>query len=143
MADIFHHFPIKSSARQVFSAVATAAGLDSWWTEHSSGRPEEGAEYTLGFGPDYEWRALVSRCIPYSEFELEIVFADEDWRGTRVGFLLEEVEGVTEVRFRHTGWAGSNEHYRVSCYCWAMYLRLLKRYVEHGEVAPYKDRLDA
>ncbi|MCH8956850.1 SRPBCC domain-containing protein, partial [candidate division KSB1 bacterium] len=36
----------------------------------------------------------------------------------------------------------ANEHYRVSCYCWAMYLRLLKRYVEHGETVPYEDRLD-
>jgi hypothetical protein len=33
-------------------------------------------------------------------------------------------------------------HYRTSSFCWAMYLRLLKRYVEHGEVVPYEKRLD-
>ncbi len=143
MADIFQHFPIKASARQVFQAVSEPAGLDLWWTMSSSGQPEVGTEYELGFGPGYDWRAKVSRCDPGSEFELELVSAHEDWQGTRVGFLLDESDGVTQVHFHHTGWPESNEHYRVSCYCWAMYLRLLKRYVEHGEVVPYENRLDA
>jgi len=142
MADIFNHFPIKASAHDVFQAVSTPAGLDTWWTLTSSGEAKEGAEYELGFGPGYDWRALVSRCVPDSEFELEIVSADEDWRGTRLGFALDENNGVTQVRFHHTGWPESNEHYRVSCYCWPMYLRLLRRYVEHGEVVPYEVRLD-
>ena len=142
MADIFNDFPIKASAQTVFQAVSTPAGLDAWWTLTSSGPAKEGAEYELGFGPDYDWRAVVSRCVPDREFEMEMVNADDDWRGTRVGFLFEEADGVTQVRFHHTGWPESNEHYRVSCYCWPMYLRLLRRYVEHGEVVPYDIRLD-
>ncbi len=143
MADIVHHFPIKASRQQVFRAVSTPAGLDSWWTKRSSGEPAQGAAYKLWFGPEYDWRAVASRCVPNSEFELEIVSAHEDWRGTRVGFVLDEKEGVTQVRFHHLGWPEPNEHYRGSCYCWAMYLRLLKRYVERGEVVPYENRLDA
>ena len=34
------------------------------------------------------------------------------------------------------------EHFRISSYCWAMYLRVLKRGVEFGEAVPYKDRLN-
>jgi uncharacterized protein YndB with AHSA1/START domain len=143
MADIPHHFPIKASAQRVFHAVSTPTGLDSWWTKCSAGRAEERAEYELWFGPEFDWRAVVSRCVPPREFELEITRAQEDWLGTRVCFVLDQNEGVTQVRFCHSGWAESSEHYRVSCYCWAMYLRLLKRYVEHGEVIPYEDRLDA
>jgi hypothetical protein len=111
--------------------------------EALTGKPVEGAEYELWFGPAYDWRAVVSRCVPDREFELEMIKAQEDWQGTRVGFFLDEHEGVTQVRFHHSGWPESNEHYRVSCYCWAAYLRLLRRYVEHGEVVPYEDRLDA
>lgn len=143
MADIMQQFPIKASRQQVFDAVSTPAGLDLWWTKRSSGEPREGAEYELWFGPEYDWRAVVSRCVPGSEFEFEIVNAQEDWLGTRVGFLLDEHEGVTQVRFHHLGWPVANEHYGVSCHCWAMYLRLLRRYLEHGEVVPYEDRLDA
>jgi uncharacterized protein YndB with AHSA1/START domain len=143
MPDIFQHFPIKASAKQVFEAVSMPAGLDSWWTMSSSGRPEENTEYSLGFGTGCEWLAKVSHCVDGAEFELQLIEADEDWRGTKLGFALDENDSVTEVRFHHTGWPESNDHYRVSCYCWSMYLRLLKRYVERGEVVPYDDRLDA
>ena len=142
MADIFHHFPIKATQQKVFEAMSTPKGLDVWWTMRSSGKPEKGEEYKLSFGPGYDWLAVVSRCVPDTEFELELTQAQEDWQGTRIGFYLEEKEGVTEVRFHHLGWPEDNEHYRSSCYCWAMYLRILKRNVEHSEVVPYGDRLN-
>jgi uncharacterized protein YndB with AHSA1/START domain len=143
MADIHQHFPIKAGARRVFEGVSTPAGLNSWWTESCSGVAEVGAEYVFGFGPGYDWRARVSKFVPDKEFEFDLIKADTDWQGTKVGFLLDEVDGVTQVEFHHTGWPESNEHYRVSCYCWSMYLRLLRRYVEFGEVVPYEVRLDA
>lgn len=142
MPDIFHYFPIKAARQKVFQAISTPAGLDTWWTKRSAGEPVEGAEYELWFGPEYDWRAVVSRCVPDCEFELEMTSAQADWQRTRVGFALEEQAGVTQVRFHHTDWPESNEHYRISNCCWAAYLRLLRRYVEHGEVVPYEDRLD-
>ena len=142
MADIFHHFQIKAARQKVFQAVSTPAGLDVWWTKQAMGQPVEGAAYELGFGPGYEWQAVVTRCVPEAEFELQLTAAPEDWLDTRVGFQLDEQDDVTQVRFHHTGWPEVNEHYRVSCYCWAMYLRLLKRYVEVGEFVPYEDRLE-
>lgn len=141
MADIFHDFPIKAPLDRVFHAVSTPQGLDTWWTKRSAGSPQEGAEYQLWFGPDYDWRAKVTRYAPESEFEIEMVRADSDWLGTRVGLRLEPRDAVTWVRFYHTGWPSLNEHYRISCNCWAMYLRVLRRSLEHGESVPYEDRL--
>jgi uncharacterized protein YndB with AHSA1/START domain len=141
MPDIFHDFIVKAPAQKVFQAISTPQGLDAWWTKRSSGEPRLGAEYELGFGPGYDWRAVVSRCVPGAEFELEMTQAHEDWQGTRVALDLEQKEGFTQVRFLHSGWP-ANEHYRASCYCWAMYLRILKRYVEYGETVPYEQRLD-
>jgi len=69
--------------------------------------------------------------------------ANEDWTGSRVGFILEPTSNGTLLRFHHNGWPSVNEHYRVSCHCWAMYLRILRRYLEHGEEVAYEDRLDA
>jgi uncharacterized protein YndB with AHSA1/START domain len=142
MADILHDLPIRAPVRRVFEAVSTPAGLDAWWADRSSGSPEAGATYDLGFGPDYQWTACVTRCAPDSEFELEFVHADDDWTGTRVGFHLEPRGDATWLRFSHTGWPSVNEHYRVSCNCWALYLRVLRRYLEHGETVPYEQRLD-
>jgi hypothetical protein len=103
----------------------------------------QGAEYQLSFGPEHDWSARVTRYVPNSEFELEMVRADKDWMGTRVGLRLDDRGETTWVRFHHTGWPSANEHYRISCNCWAMYLRILRRYLEHGESVPYESRLDA
>lgn len=142
MTDILHDFPVARPPEHVFAAVSTPAGLDTWWTLRSSGHAQLDQTFELGFGPAYEWRARVSRCVPSGEFELEMTQADRDWLGTRVGFTLTPQGTGTHVRFHHTGWPSTNDHYRTSCYCWAMYLRLLRRYVEEGEVVPYDRRLD-
>ena len=142
MADIFHDFIIKAPATKVFAAVSTPQGLDQWWTKRSTGEPKEGSEYELWFGPQYDWRAKVTKCVKDSTFELQMVRADVDWMGTRIGFHLQEKAGTTSAYFYHIGWPTQNEHWRISCYCWAMYLRILRRHVEHGEFVPYEQRLD-
>lgn len=143
MADILQEFPIRADRETVFRAVSEPAGLDCWWTKTCTGRARVRQEYELGFGPGYDWRARVTIAKSRREFELEFVHADADWIGSRVGFRLEEAGEATVVRFTHTGWPEPNAHYRISCHCWALYLRLLRRYVEHGEVIAYDDRLDA
>jgi len=143
MHEILHEFPIAASAARVFDAVSTPAILDQWWTARSSGEPRMGAEYQLWFGPDYDWRAEVTQCLPAEAFQLTMTRADADWTGSRVGFrLAPQGPGRTEVRFYHAGWPEVNQHFRVSSYCWAMYLRILKRHLELGEVVPYEKRLD-
>lgn len=142
MVAILHDVPIRASRNAVFRALSTSEGLDSWWTSRSRIEASEGAECDLWFDPDYHWRSTVSRCLPDSTLELRFSAADDDWLDTRVSFVLEEQEGVTWVRFRHEGWKEANEHHRISSYCWAMYLRLLRRYVELGTVVTYADRLD-
>ena len=142
MPDIFHEFPVRASADKVFEAISSPSGLDSWWTLRSSGQPVQGSEYELKFGDGFEWRAVVSRVERNKEFELTVNEADDDWRNTRLTFQLEQKGAITEVMFQHTGWAEANKHYNVSCFCWAMYLRLLRRYIEFGEVVPYEQRLE-
>ena len=142
MADILFDFPIEAPAARVFEAVSTPAGLDAWWTERSKGTARPGATFELWFPPDFDWRARVSACEPGVRFELEMMQADADWQGTRIGFELEAQGASTRLRFHHRGWPAGNEHFRVSCFCWAMYLRLLRRHVEAGETVPYAQRLD-
>jgi uncharacterized protein YndB with AHSA1/START domain len=144
MPDILHDFPVFAPVARVFDAVSTPAGLDRWWTLRSAGRPIEGGSFELDFGPDYVWQAVVTKSEPPLLFELKVEDAVPDWLGTRVRFELSTIgSDHTGVRFAHTGWAEVTEHYRISCFCWAMYLRLMKRAVEHGELVPYEIRLQA
>jgi len=142
MPDIFSDLPIRAAVQRVFAAVSTPAGLDAWWTKTAAGVATMGAEFELGFGPGYDWGARVSTCVPNEEFELQLTAADPDWIGTRVRFRLRGNDDRTQLQFAHAGWPVENEHWRISCYCWPIYLRLLRRYVEHGEFVPYEQRLD-
>lgn len=143
MPDILQDVPIRADASAVFRAVSTPEGLNQWWTESCDGDSQVDTTFALGFGPAYQWTALVSRCVPDRRFELTMQSADDDWTGTRLNFELSESSGVTQLRFSHTGWPAANAHFRTSCHCWALYLRLLRRYLEHGETVPYATRLDA
>ena len=71
---------------------------------------------------------------------LEITAADEGWTGTKVKFFLTRKGDSTDLQFEHTGWKETNDHFRVSSYCWAKYLRLLKKFIEEGVIVPYDER---
>lgn len=139
--DILQDFPVRAPREVVFRAITEPKGLDTWWTLRSEGSPVVGQDYRLDFGPSYLWRARVKRAVRPETFELEFTEADSDWNGSVLTFHLEESSDGTQVRFSHTGWPTANGHYRISCHCWAMYLRLLRRYLEHGEVVDYERRL--
>lgn len=139
--DILQDFPIAAPPSRVFDGVSRPALLDEWWTLRSSGEPVVGATYDLDFGPGYLWRAVVTRAVPGEAFELRLVEADDDWRGTTVSFDLAPDARGTRMRFAHRGWPAANDHYRTSCHCWALYLRILRRHLELDERVPYDDRL--
>jgi uncharacterized protein YndB with AHSA1/START domain len=141
MPDILHDFVIRRPPDVVFTGIAEPSGLDQWWTSRSRGRPAVGEEYELWFGPDYDWRAVVIEMIPDRRLVWRIATAMPDWVGTVVGFDLATSALGTDVQFRHEGWAEASGHFRTSSYCWAMYLRILARHLEHGETVPYEDRL--
>ena len=143
MPDIYHTLSIAGSKERIFEAVSTAEGLNSWWTRTAQGAPRPGAIYHFGFGPEHQWRAEVVRCEPGAALEWEMIQSAPDWVGTRVGFHLQKAENGTQVDFSHTGWREASNHYRVCSFWWGMYLRLLRRYVEQGEITPYHERSKA
>lgn len=141
MSDIVQDLPIKAAPEQVFQAVSSPTGLVQWWALSATGVTEAGAPLDLSFGPGYDWQARITCYQPSDVFELEMTRADADWIGTRVRFEVERRDTHAWLRFRHSGWPRENEHYRTSCHCWALYLRVLRRFLEHGETVAYDDRL--
>lgn len=142
MANIFHYLPINAPIDKVFEAISTPSGLDRWWTKASLGKAVIGEVFHFHFEPNYNWTAIVSKCVPDKEFEFTMQISDKDWEGSKIGFRLTKKDNVTDVQFYHTGWNEDNEHLRISNFCWAMYLRLLKRNLEFGEFVHYADRLN-
>lgn len=140
MADIELQLRVAAPPSRVFAAMSAPAGLDAWWTLTCVGEPQLHARYQFGFGPDFSWQGVLTRFEPTVAAEWHMEVADADWTGTHVAFVLSPSADGTRIEFSHRGWRDANEHFRVSTYCWATYLRLLKRYLEHGEVVPYAER---
>ena len=143
MNNILHDLWIEAKPIEVFRAISTPKGLDSWWTKKSAGSPDHGSEYQWYFGPEYDWRAEIIKAISPTSLEWKMTKSHEDWKGTFVGFEILSEKKLSHVKFHHKGWKEANDHFRQSNYCWATYLRLLKRYIEHGEIVPYEHRNSA
>jgi len=142
MADIFHTLFINASLKSIFDKISTPKGLEKWWSNSSSGKAKIGEVYNLSFNSDYNWSAKVTKLVENKEFELTMIDANEDWKNSKIGFSLVQTDKAIELKFYHKGWPNKNEHYKISCYCWAMYLRVLKRFLEYGEEVPYERRLE-
>jgi uncharacterized protein YndB with AHSA1/START domain len=142
MPDVLHRLPVRASAARVFDMFASTAGLNEWWTLAANGAPVVGTTYQFDFGPGYVWEGVVTACDAGRWIEWEMTQADADWTGTRVGVRLVSSDDRTTLDFYHSGWRHANEHYRTTNCCWAAYLRVLRRFLEHGERVPYANRLD-
>lgn len=121
---------------------ASPSGLSEWWTLTADGAPRTGATYGFDFGPGYAWEGVLTAFEPGHWIEWQLTVADADWEHTRVGVRLSVSGDSTVMDFYHTGWQEANEHYRTTNCCWASYLRVLRRFLEHGERVPYTERLD-
>lgn len=140
MADILHQFRIEAPAEKVFEAFCSARGLNDWWTARASGEPKVDEVYTFWFGPEYDWRAKVTHVVPAKEITWTMTQAMDDWVGTRVGVRLSQTGTSTLVDFFHEGWRETNDHFRISSFCWGTLLTGLKNYVEMGVVVPFEKR---
>lgn len=137
---IFHDLTIQVSPDQIYKGVTSPEGLNSWWTQRATGQPKVGANYQFYFAPEYDWRAKVIRCQANELIYFEMGQSDADWEGTQLRFQLIPKAGSTLTRFEHVGWTSNNDHFRRTSYCWAIYLRGLKRYLEKGIVLPFEER---
>lgn len=142
MEDIAFQLSINAEISEVFDCVSRPDCLNQWWTRDCQGIPALDETYTLDFGPGYIWKGKVTIYEPPERFELSIVDAHEDWLSSIVSMDLFSKEGSTSVKFTHKGWKERNEHFNISSYCWPMYFRILKRYLEYGETVPYEQRLE-
>lgn len=141
--EIIHHLRIAAPAQAITDAILSKEGLNAWWTKDAEVDPKPGGKYVFYFAEhSIQWEADLSTYEPGKKLSWTFTKADDDWTGTVVSFELLKKGELFHIHFSHTGWKSPNEHMHITNYCWALYLRLLKRYVERGEIVPYAERSD-
>lgn len=140
MHSIYHNLTIKVATKQVFKAITNPEQLIHWWPLKCKGKPALNEVYNFYFSPEYDWLGEVIQLESNRSFKIKMTQSDKDWLPTTFGFELEKVSNTTLLRFSHTGWQQTNDHYRTTSFCWAMLLNGLKNYCEKGVIIPFEER---
>lgn len=130
---------VRAAPEWVYDALATAEGLDSWFTAGASVDARTGGEITyrwVDWGPDgvtTEAKGTVREADRPRRFVFEWDSGDERW--TTVEFDLEPRDGGTVLRVREHGFSDSPRGRRAAlaeASGWGEAMTLVKVLVEHG-----------
>ena len=135
MIEIKHKLLIKASIDDVYNAVTTQKGLESWWAKQTLAKPEIGFINVFTFGTTKN-EMEVTALDPNQKVVWKVLQSGEEWIGTTLTFELEAQEDKTILRFNHSGWRAVTDHYAECNFAWARFMISLKSYCETGTGTP-------
>jgi uncharacterized protein YndB with AHSA1/START domain len=139
-AEIRQSTLIRAPREQVYDAIATAEGLDSWFTDGSEIELHPGGTLMFrwrNWGPDkvnQDSKAVVVEVERPERFVFQWA-SDNPSYVTTIEIEFEEVEEGTVVRLREHGYHDTPSGRRALMECaagWGEALTLMKFWVEHG-----------
>ena len=137
METIYHCFIIDASRNKVFSAISNIHGITGWWTTSVRGTYEKQESLHFIFGDSMIISVEVSEIRPLENVVWICRKGPIDWINTKLSFTLEENDGNTLVKFKHSHWAQMNDFFGECNFHWAHFLRSLKLFCETGKGTPY------
>jgi uncharacterized protein YndB with AHSA1/START domain len=137
MAELKHQIPINAASDQVYAAIATQEGLRGWWTADSTAGKKQGGKAEFGF----DKRGVVFRMrIETLEPGKKVVWTchgdHPEWDGTTLTWTIAPEDGVSALRFTHSGWKSMSDYYAMCNSTWGELMYRLKAYVESGRPNP-------
>jgi uncharacterized protein YndB with AHSA1/START domain len=136
MPNILHRLSIDAPPECGHTLVATAEGIEQWWTGHPvAGDDDIGGEMSVHFSDPANAAAtfeVVER--DPEQIVWRCVAGPGDWLDTRITYALKpRDDGGTTLLFSHEGWRQENEFMNGCSTNWAAYLMSLKSGAEdHG-----------
>jgi uncharacterized protein YndB with AHSA1/START domain len=108
MADLKHIVPINAPPEKVYAAVATQAGMRSWWTADTRMEESVGGKAEFGFEKgQVVFHMTIDRLDPAQCVVMRCHGDHPEWNNTTLSWDLvksESDEGPTMLRFTHSGW---------------------------------------
>jgi uncharacterized protein YndB with AHSA1/START domain len=137
MADLMHEIHVDAPADRVYAALATQAGLQSWWTADTIADATVGGAAQFGFeGRSAVFRMRLDELTPGRRVAWSCHGDHPEWTGTRLTWDLAPADGATAVRFTHAGWREASR-YMASCNTtWGELMHRLKAYAEGKAPGP-------
>ena len=131
---------------EVYEALTTQQGIQSWWTASSEVGTSVGEQIAIRFGQTFKVMKIeVLR--PETEVRWRVIDAHlvvpgltrtNEWMGTTILFqLAPQSDALTRLQLEHIGLTPEVECYGLRSQGWHQFLGSLQRYVETGKGSPY------
>ena len=138
MAEIKHQIAIKGTAEEVYSALATESGLQSWWTADAHAEERVGGKAEFGF----DRRKMVFRMkIVELQPGRKVVWGcsgdHPEWVGTSLTWDIASENGASVLRFTQSGWIQMSDYYAICNSTWGELMYRLRDYVEGRNPGPH------
>jgi uncharacterized protein YndB with AHSA1/START domain len=159
---IQHEVWIHASKVDVFEAITTKQGLDSWWGTALNAEPQVGYVVEFDHGLGETLRMRITDVIPNGRLEWTCISDYRDpgnpaseWLGHRLIFELEtapddpqhawlrqrlfaaDPDGdITILRFQHAGWSNDSRWYSFCNTAWGVTLAGVQQYCEGAASRP-------
>ena len=153
MATIYHQVWINAPVSKVYDGISTAEGLSKWWAPHTSTQTDAGLVLSHSPGGEHgDVKMKVLETAKDRRVEWKIISTHprrspaSAWTGTHIVFeisergnpgpwlgISEELQSLTVLEFRHTGWDEDSEYFGFCNFAWGATLLMLKQWCEQGE----------
>jgi uncharacterized protein YndB with AHSA1/START domain len=105
MPDLRHIVPVQAAPDRVYAAVATEAGMRSWWTADTQMEEKVGGKAEFGFdNRQFVFRMTIEKLDPDRCVIMRCHGDAEEWNSTMLRWDVSQGNGATTLCFVHSGW---------------------------------------
>jgi uncharacterized protein YndB with AHSA1/START domain len=138
MAEIRHLIPIEAPPAKVFAALATEAGLRSWWTADTSADGKAGGKAEFGFDKrSMTFRMTIETLDPDRQVVWKCHGDNPEWAGTRLSWRIQPDDGGSLLQFTQSGWKDITDNVAMCNSTWGELMYRLKDSVEGKNPGPH------
>ena len=138
---------IKTTATQKQSFQSIANKIDKWWGKVDNPVFKINDEFSIFFGKT-EWRFKIIEFLEYEKIKWKCIKANhihngysnikEEWLDTELTWTFKNVNGLTEITFKHKGLNPELNCYDICESAWSFFIpKSLKDYLDKGVGSPY------
>jgi uncharacterized protein YndB with AHSA1/START domain len=137
MAEIKHQISIKAAPEKVYKAIATQAGLRSWWTADTIADQKVGGKAEFGFDKRaMVFRMKIEKLDPVKRVVWSCHGDHPEWAGTVLTWDLSHKKSGTTLRFTQSKWKAISELCTICNSTWGALMYRLRDHVEGRKPGP-------
>jgi len=138
MAEIKHQILINTTPEKVYAALATQAGLRSWWTADSTADEKPGGKAEFGFDKrQMVFRMKIDKLEPGKQVVWTCYGDHPEWNGTTLTWQIAREGKATVLRFAQSGWKSVSNFCATCNSTWGELMYRLKGYLEGRNPGPH------